>query len=257
MTDLPWPGDPAAAWRRAVADAPAEPPARRRPPDLSDFATFTRLVPQRGEYLAMPVLYGVGGVFCVAVGLHLMRYQRPLDPFDGTVPAWLGLLAYWPPWFLMLALGAAALCWAPVSYVRGKRDHPRHLRELYERVRRDGILVQTFPCRLRLEATEGTEQAKIAVDARATDAQAARLHAAFGDWLDGVSGDPAATKAVRDRYGSSRRVLPATELFGPDAGGGYLVRGTVGSSWRVLLPSTADDGAVRWSIEGVRDPEHG
>ncbi|SDT30605.1 hypothetical protein [Jiangella sp. DSM 45060] len=252
MTQQPWPGDPAAAWRRAPIDGPAPPSRRPAPPDLSDFETFTRLLPHRGEYLAMPLMYGIGGAFCVAVGLHLMRYQRPLDPFDGTLPGWLGLIAYWPPWFLVLGLGVAWLCWAPMSYVRGKRDHPRRLRELYERINRDGIMVQTFLSTLRLEAHEGTDPSRIAIETRIGDTQAGRLHAAFHHWLDALRDDGDARTAAQERIGE-RRVLPATELFGPEAQGGYLIRATSINPWQVLLPETGDDGTVRWTIEGVRD----
>ncbi|SEE60436.1 hypothetical protein [Jiangella alba] len=248
MTQHSWPGDPAAAWRRTPADGPAPSSRRRNPPDLSDFETFTRLLPRRGEYLAMPVMYGVGGAFCLAVGLHLMRYQRPLDPFDGSAPAWLGLIAYWPPWFLLLGLGVAGLCWAPVSYVRGKRDHPRYLRELYERINREGIMVQTFLSTLRLEANEGTDPSRIAIETRAGDAQAGRLHAAFHTWLDVLRHDDDAREAAQKRIGS-RRVLPATELFGPEAEGGYLLRASSISQWQVLLP----DGPTNWQVEPVRN----
>ncbi|WP_116950461.1 hypothetical protein [Jiangella endophytica] len=132
--------------------------------------------------------------------------------------------------------------------MRGKRDHPRYLRELFVRINRDGTMVQTFLSTLRLEAHEGTDPSRIAVETRVGDAQAGRLFAAFHDWLDGLRHDGDATKAVRERFGS-RRVLPATELFGPEAEGGYLLRATAISQCLVLLPETADDGIEFGSVE--------
>lgn len=255
MTHETWAGDPAGAWRRAASTGPDPAPPRRQAPDLSDFETFARLVPQRGAYLAWPLMLLLFAAWSIGVGLYVRPYQAARTPIDREhvdepVATVLELLSMWPPWFLLLAVGAVLLVWAAVHCVRRRRDHPRYLRELYDEVRRDGVLVETFPSRLRLGADEGTEPAEIAIDVRVTDTQAVRLRSAFGDWLDGVRHDPAATRAVRDRYGSSRRVLPATELFGPEADGGYLLRGAATSSWRILLP----DDAATWRVETVRDP---
>ncbi|WP_157553329.1 hypothetical protein [Jiangella gansuensis] len=206
-------------WRAAASTT--RPPRRRQAPDLSDFETFARLVPQRGAYLAWPLMLLLFAAWSIGVGLYLRPYQTARTPIDREhvdepVATVFELLSMWPPWSLLLAVGAVLLVWAPVHYLRRRHDHPRYLRELYDEVRRDGVLVETFPSRLRLEADEGTAPAEIAIDVRVTDAQAVRLHSAFGDWLDGVRHDPAAIKAV----GSLRILSPGAAGHGAVRPGG-------------------------------------
>ncbi|WP_026931409.1 hypothetical protein [Glycomyces tenuis] len=228
----PWPGGPDAVWAASAGtSAQHRPPA----PDVSGFDDFARRVAPREAALLSALLFvflGVGLlVYAIVVASLMPELPEGLDGFDAVV---LNLMKW--HWVVSLVVGAwSLLVTAPRTYLKDKRDHPGETRALYEASLDRGVVCEVFATRFKVPGSDGWDRTVIGIDARLDGERAARIRRAFTDWFAAVQSDVRTDKEVSKRHGG-RDVLPAEDVFGPEAAGGYLIRqSVVGTGWMMLI----------------------
>ncbi len=222
------PGDPATVWGQA-AERPVTDLVRRRevprPESVEEVAKWEdpdglgkfelSYAPAIWVLLPLAALgYLVWGTITNAEG----------HDWAGTV---FGESVHGPPWtlwlvwagvgtWLLIALGVLVLRASLTSEVRGDNQW------IFEH----GIPHTIHRSPFTRDGGEGfTSPTLIAIDHRADDAQAARIHQALHAWLSDA--------AVQEHltHGSlrqPRQVVPTQEIFGPDAKGGYYLESAPG-----------------------------
>lgn len=256
-TAKPWPCDPEAAWAAAT---PTDAPARRTPPDISDFDDFKQLAAPGKSAGASAAILTVAGVFFLAMGIVLLAFRpESSDGTDGGFFAGVLFVFRWY-WVAPFAVAVWFLLSAPRAYRKESRDYPMETRDLYEASRVRGVTVETCSARFRIyDASEGTVEAEIGVDVRLDAAQAERIRQAFRTWFEQLKADRTSTGQMRDQHGP-KDVRPAEDFFGPEAVGGYLMRQIYAPERFVLLvpdPPHSTEAWARWRIKSRRAPSEG
>ncbi|WKG05846.1 hypothetical protein [Mycolicibacterium sp. HK-90] len=105
-------------------------------------------------------------------------------------------------------------------------------RRFYDRVMRGGLLCDVYP------AGFPDAKAAILIDARLSDAQAARVQHTIVSWLGWLAENPSAAAQAGDLFADGP-IRGADELAGPGAGGGFLVARDKNpyQGWRLILPA--------------------
>ncbi|WP_051393198.1 hypothetical protein [Glycomyces arizonensis] len=242
----PWPGGPDAIWAASANTAPApRPPA----PDVTGFDDFVRRAAPSEPGLFGPVVFAVLGAIFLVYAFVFRAYMPEFpDDVDGAVAVILFLAAW--NWLGALALGVWCLITAPRTYYRDRRDHPGEVRALYAASLDRGVVCELFPTGFKVLGGDGWDPTVIGVDARLDEAAAARVRRAFADWFAAVEGDKRTDREVAHRH-NGRDVLPAEEVFGREAEGGYLIRGDYRRGrWALLI---ADPPATKrsWSVLAI------
>lgn len=158
-------------------------------------------------------------------------------------------------WSIFLWASAGfAFAVAGAGYVRGTPALPFASRRVYGRMlTRPHVLGEVFPARSattaippRGEADDPMHEIGVVVDTVLGSEEAARLRRAFTLWFTTLDDEPVACRAVRARFGSATIVM-SEEIFGPNARGGFLVRGARPDlpGWRLLI--AADPGYTTYN----------
>lgn len=220
----PWPADPASAWAEAVRSPGhivrlADPP-RIDGADADSIADW--LGAQRSPLPIFALAGAVAGAILV-VGLSLGVF--PLSGRGGT-PAWL----QWAGGVALLIASAALWAW---EARRRRRRPPLEIPPVRM------VLCELHPTAFRIHDGDGYLGTCVAIDAEASDAQAATIRTAFRVWLARLHADPDAAKSARDELWQPPgvNVFASEEIFGPEAVGGYLVRSPnrPADGWGLLL----------------------
>ncbi|SDE53332.1 hypothetical protein SAMN05216270_12714 [Glycomyces harbinensis] len=254
----PWPGDPAAIWAASApesAPAPAPASAARsastEPPDLSRLEDFARRAASPMPGPASAILFAIVGVGAIVYALVIPSIV-PEPPEDAQGFYGLFLFALRWHWIAPLMIGVWCLIHAPQIYRKDRRDHPREVRELYDAYRDRGILCETFPTDLKVLGGDGWYDAVIGIDVRTDPARAAQVKRAFRTWFAELASDAKAAQAMRSRNGE-HAVRPATDIFGSEAEGGYLIRQSHWHGrWTLLIPDPPNS-VERWARLNIVD----
>ncbi|MCD0442371.1 hypothetical protein LO763_01855 [Glycomyces sp. A-F 0318] len=249
-TAKPWPGDPEAVWAAAAHPLPRE--ALRpmsAPPDVAGFDDFAaRVAPRPG--IASAIISLIAGIFFSAEGIALLALRPDWRPDDAEGFEAVFFFALHWHWLPAIAAGLWFLFSAPRIYRREYREHPGEVRALYEAFHDRGVLCELFSTPYKVQSGDGWAAAALAVDVRLPPERAARVRRAFKAWFAVLADDKRADKEAADLH-RGRDVLEATELFGPEAEGGYLVHSGFMETWTVLIPDPPG-GKKRWERLGVR-----
>lgn len=240
-TYAPWPGRSDVAWSaaEALSTSPSSRPEQRRvAPDIATLDGFRRHVrtPFSEGFLLCAVLGGLTGALLLiyAVGPASVHVRNP------TLAA---VIRYGAIVALVISL-IGCVCGAPVSPLSSRLAHAR-MRA------RPHILGHVYPAksrtgtwRFRVEAGEGLQDTAVVIDTVLEADSAARLLEAFDVWFETLENDRLADRGAQLRFGSAT-IVATSDIFGPEATGGYLVRDEHPDrgGWRLLisarpLPST-------------------
>lgn len=183
---------------------------------------------------------GVAVYILAAAGLPWQQRASSLAPFVYGLWAVVGLP------------GAIAWPWYTVSTVRDLRGRPRELRAAYDRWQQRGILTRSVPTGRSYQPRHDENPNSIYVLIRpGTDPRAAgRLRLSVRAWFRDL--DAAAAQA----FFSGRHVIPAEDIFGADAGGGFVTDRPTRNDWILLLPPArpgADWTRFQMSAETARE----
>jgi len=223
----PWPGDPGSAWAEAVrSPEPYDRLPGRPDVDPEGAASIADWIEDQRSLLPM-FAFVFAGVGAVLVG-GLLFGILPLSGSDRTKESvqWIGGTG--------LLIAAAALWAWEVARKRMQR----------ERASQDAPPIPTVVCELstttfHIHDGDGYGETCIAIDADASNAQAARLRTAFRIWLARLEADPEAASAARNEQWrpSGANAFAAQEIFGPQAAGGYIVRRPLppADGWGLLI----------------------
>lgn len=242
-----WPGDPHRAWQQSTGDARL--PRLAPPPRYSTFEEFLAAEPspQRAA--------GVIGIVGVSASVLLGGALLVAPPVVGTtgpgserVQGAL-VMAFWVVAVAALPLGL--LTWWPPR-------RRRLLRAQHARAVAIGVLCGVRPTELAIfRRDEGRTQFRLFVDARTSPAQASRIAAALDRWAAQITEEAGTDRPLgaaidfhmEDAWGL-RDAVRTEDLFGPDAGGAYLVATShPAGGWAVLIEMNAVDGDItpfRW-----------
>ncbi|KWX22935.1 hypothetical protein AFM11_18240 [Mycolicibacterium wolinskyi] len=181
-------------------------------------------------------------VFGSRVLLHPATPSPPATVGFGAFTAMLALLAWWKdhPTLLVGALGVAAAILVSVGcfwmwWVPARRE--RRLSRTHARALDYGVGAHAYRTRFtRPEESSQPRTTSLLIDERLPTFAASRLQHAVRDWLARVTAD-AAMNAEAVHLLGRRWVVPITEIFGPDAHGGWLVidQGEDDTPWRLLI----------------------
>lgn len=216
----------AAAWARSAGAS--ETVEVGLPPRVDGFEAFERVF-RDDEGLAwwvsvigwLLITGCAGGAAYVLASAGLPWQQRPsVAPFVYALWAIVGLP------------GAIAWPWYTVSTVRDIRGRPRELREAYDRWQQCGVLTRSVPTGRRYQPRHDENPNNIYILIRpGTDPHTAgRLRASIRDWFREVDVDAA------QALFSGRHVIPAEDIFGAEARGGFVTDRPTRNDWILLLP---------------------
>ncbi|MDV3123874.1 hypothetical protein M1247_02995 [Mycobacterium sp. 21AC1] len=228
-----WPADPASAWAQAVTSPmpiarPGEPPQIK---PLEEIAAKARQ-----QRVFVPTVALVFTVVGAVVVVGLLAGVFPLSGRNTSADV------QWVAGPLLLIAG-------PVLWIAHRSWRTREERRGFPPAR--GVLCEVYPTKFHVHDGDGYCLTSVAIDARTSDGQATKISAAFSIWLARLDSDEQAGSEARDAWQAGggkgiANVYGSEEFFGPEAAGGYLVRGTVRRSpWALLLD---------WRVPG--DPAH-
>lgn len=223
MAPRRWPADPASAWAQAVA-APVPKARYGNPPSIRPLEEVAANM--RRQLVAVPTIALTLTVVGVIVVGGLLVGVFPLSGRSTSVGV---------QWFA----GVVLLIVGPVLWI-GHRQWRKHEERVGFPPAR-GVLCEIYPTTFHIGDGDGWCLTSVAIDGRTADEQASRIVTAFRIWLARVEADKEADSAAKSAWNSGfrRRVInafAAEEIFGPEATGGYLVRGTASRSrWALLL----------------------
>lgn len=135
--------------------------------------------------------------------------------------------------------GVVLLVVGPVLWLGHRQWRKQEERQGFPPAR--GVLCEIYPTTFHIGDGDGWCLTSVAIDARTPDEQASRIATAFRIWLARLESDKEADSAAKNAWNSGfrRRIINAfasEEIFGPDAAGGYLIRGTASRSpWALML----------------------
>lgn len=203
-----WPGDPVSAWREA-GKSPQPYERLTDAPDLDGADAFSISDWVSAQRSPLPLLGTVFFLIGAALAVQLIVRTQT----DGPQSWWI-----WGSTAAMLGAGVVLWAWE-ISKRRARRIHPPLLPDA------ETVLCELHTTGFLVNHDDGYRETCVAIDAAASDAQAARIFTAFQIWLDALQSDPALTLAARSQWHPhAATVFAAEEIFGPDASGGFLVR---------------------------------
>ncbi|MBE5494641.1 Uncharacterised protein [Mycobacteroides abscessus subsp. abscessus] len=219
----PWPADPVSAWAQAVAAPAAKSRYGERPSirPLEEIAADVR--GQRVFVPAVALVFTVVGAILVG-GLLVGVFPRSGHSTSAGVQ-----------WFA----GVVLLIVGPALWLGHRQWRKYEERQGFPPAR--GVLCEIYPTSFHIGDGDGWCLTSVAIDARTPDEQVSRIATAFRIWLARLEADKEADSAAKNAWNSGfrRRIINAfasDEIFGPEASGGYLVRGTAKRSrWALLL----------------------
>ncbi|WP_030154851.1 hypothetical protein [Glycomyces sp. NRRL B-16210] len=228
-------GSPQRHWD-AAEGAPALAP--KTAPAVADLDDFTARVALRSPRWQGPVLLFAFAVVCAVCAVipdssFTSLSAETRGPLFGTLSA------------VLVAASAAVLFW-------DLRTRASAYREAYDRFAEYGITARSFLTPLNV-GHEQFEPAWVLIDADLPGPQAARLHAAFGSWIDAVVADRETAEHVRRWSRTTTDPYPSEKLFGPEAAGGFLTGNLHRSRWHLLIPSGPPGERTRWKIRSIHD----
>lgn len=219
----PWPADPASAWAQAVA-APAPVARHGEAPSITPLEEIAENMRRQRVFVpTVALVFTVVGVILVG---GLLAGVFPLSGRSTSAAV------QWTAGVVLLIVG-------PVLWIAHRQWRAYEERRGFPPAR--GVLCEIYPTAFHIGDGDGYCLTSVAIDARTSDEQAARIAAAFQLWLARLDADKQADTDATMAWGSKfrQRVVNAfasEEIFGPEAAGGYLVRGTAGRSpWALLL----------------------
>ncbi|MEU6860123.1 hypothetical protein AB0B28_14770 [Glycomyces sp. NPDC046736] len=230
------PGSPRHHWD-AAEHAPALPPETA--PAVADLDDFTAHVDLRGPRWQGPALLLGLAVFC-AIYAAVPGTGNLFDLSAEARRTALLVLAG-----VLTAAAAATLVW-------DLRTRANAYQRAYERFAKHGITARAFLTSLDV-GHEQFQPAWVLIDADLSEAQAARLHAAFDSWINAALADPETRDRVVRLHRTTIGVLPSEELFGPEAAGGFLAPPLSRSRWHVMIPSGPPGPKTRWKVFAIHD----
>lgn len=195
----------------------------RSAPIPADFADFAARVKIRDPRWQGPALLAGMAVFCVVYGAF-PNTGGLLDLSDQArrVALWAGAAVF-------VAAAVAVLAW-------DLRTRTEAVYRAFTRFCEDGSVARAFLTSLDV-GHEDFRPAWVLIDADLPADRAARLHAAFGAWLDAIRAEPETGRAVARWLRSEPGPVPSERLFGPDAAGGLLTGPLARSRWQVVIPA--------------------
>ncbi|WP_396909819.1 hypothetical protein [Mycolicibacterium sp.] len=218
-----WPADPASAWAQAVA-APVPKARYGEPPEIRPLEEIAANV-RRQRVLVPAVSLVLTVVGAILVG-GLLAGVFPLSGRNTSATVqWIG--------------GVVLLIVGPVLWLAHRQWRKHEERQGFPPAR--GVLCEIYATSFRIGDGDGWCDTSVAIDARTPDQQASRIVTAFRIWLARLEADKEVDSAAKDAWSSGfrRRIINAfasEEIFGPEAAGGYLIRGTASRSpWALLL----------------------
>lgn len=218
-----WPADPASAWAQAVA-APVPTARYGDPPSIKPLEKIAENMRRQRVFVPTIAL-----VLTVVGAVLLGGLLAGVLPLSGRSTS---AVVQWISGIVLLVSG-------PALWITHRQWRTRQERRGFPPAR--GVLCEIYPTTFRIGDGDGYCGTSVAIDARTPDEQASRIAAAFRIWLARLEADKEADSAAENAWGSGlrRRVVNAfasEEIFGPEAAGAYLVRGTAsGSRWALLL----------------------
>lgn len=251
-TPRSWPGDPAAAWAAAAgADGPelaAGRAARPSPPSLDTLEEVAAHLSPRitGYRLRALVLLLPGLVLGLVLVVRPGRMDALMDQGPTAIAAW--------------ALCVGLVLAAPVCWLVGRALFETRLRAASERALRDGVLCEVLDPGASRPMGTAFEGPQILLETDLDPLRAARIRQALASYAR-AEGTHRAFEAGPGEL--ARSVLTSAELFGPQAAGGYLVRGAglQAGAWALVLPAEAPlDPAAPYgdaTLIAVTDPPQG
>ncbi|WP_396911123.1 hypothetical protein [Mycolicibacterium sp.] len=219
----PWPADPASAWAQAVA-APTPKARYGKPPSIRPLEKIAANM--RRQRVLVPT---VALVFTVVGAILVGGLLVGVFPLSGRSTS---ATVQWTAGVVLLIVG-------PALWIGHRQWRKHEERRGFPPAR--GVLCEIYPTSFRIGDGDGWSDTSVAIDARTSDEQASRLATAFRIWLACLEADKEADSAAKNAWNSGfrRRIINAfasEEIFGPDAAGGYLIRGTARRSrWALLL----------------------
>lgn len=210
-----WPGEPHAAWQaasRAVQSLP-RPPL----PEWRDLDVFTRQVVLPPATPSPAGTVGAGIFFLVCAWLK---------DFRGFLGIGLSALA------IVLVLAGLYFLWLERArhQHRVRRVHARCLAHAV-----GGHAYRTSYAYIWSEGTTTDTTTSLLIDDRLPDDDAARLQYAVRLWLARVADQGLKAQVVKVH--ENRYAVPTSEIFGPEAVGGWLImdQGVDDTPWRLLI----------------------
>lgn len=218
------------------------------PPRVDSFEAFERVF-RDDEGLAWWVS-AIGWLLvtgCAGVAVYILAsaglpwQQRPsVAPFVYVL------------WVVVGLPGAIAWPWYTLSVVRDVRGRQRELRAAFERWQQSGVLARSVPTGRSYQPRHDENPYSIHILIRpGSDPQAAgRLRLSVRDWFRDLNADAA------QALFSGHHVIPAEDIFGAGARGGFVTDRPTRNDWILLLPPTrpgADWTRFQMSADTARD----
>ncbi|AKS35604.1 hypothetical protein [Mycolicibacterium goodii] len=213
-----WPGDPHAAWQQAARALASRSLPRPELPQWRDFDVFTRQVSLPP---ATPSPFGT-----VGAGLFFALCAW-LKDFRGFFGIGLAVLA------AVLVLAGFYFLWLE------RARHQQRVRRIHGRCLAHGVGCHAYRTSYAYIWAEGngTETTtSLLIDERLPGDDAVRLQQAVRIWLARVLANPG-LKAQVVKVHENRYAVPTSEIFGPQASGGWLTvdQGADDTPWRLLI----------------------
>ncbi len=218
-----WPADPASAWTQAVS-APVPKARYGEPPSIRPLEEIAANMRRQRVFVPTVAL-----VFTVVGAILVGGLLAGVFPLSGRSTSEA----------VQSIAGIVLLIVGPVLWIGHRQWRKHEERQGFPPAR--GVLCEIYPTTFHIGDGDGWCLTSVAIDARTADEQASRIVTAFRIWLARLEADKEAGYAAKDAWNSGfrRRIINAfasEEIFGPEAAGGYLVRGTAsGSRWALLL----------------------
>jgi hypothetical protein len=218
-----WPADPASAWQQAAA-SPVPIARPGEPPEITPLEEIAANVRRQRAFVPTVAL-----VFTVVGAVVVVGLLAGVFPLSGRSTS---ADVQWVAGPVLLVAG-------PVLWIAHRNWRTRAERRGFPPAR--GVLCEIYPTTFHVHDGDGHCLTSVAIDVRTSDRQAARIAAAFSIWLARLDSDDQAGSEAREAWQAGggqgiANVHGSEEFFGPEAAGGYLVRGTVGRSpWALLL----------------------
>lgn len=221
-----WP-DPASAWEQAVTSTEplAQPGA---PPEINPLEEIAANARQQRVFVPTVAL-----ILTVVGAVLVVGLLAGVFPLSGRSTS---AAVQWTAGPILLVAG-------PVLWIAHRSWRTREERRGFPPAR--GVLCEIYPTTFHIHDGDGDGDGycltSVAIDVRTSDGQATRIAAAFSIWLARLDSDEQAGSEARAAWQAGggkgiANVYGSEELFGPEAAGGYLVRGTAGRSpWALLL----------------------
>lgn len=241
----PWPADPPSAWAQA-SGSPVPIARHGEPPEIKPLEEIAENM--RRQRVIVPT---VALVFTVVGATLVGGLLAGVFPLSGR-PTSAGV--QWTAGVTLLIVG-------PALWIAHRQWRVREERRGFPLAR--GVLCEIYPTMFHIGDGDGYCLTSVAIDARTSDEQASRIAAAFRIWLARLDADKQDDTAAKIAWGSKFRqrvvnTFASEEIFGPEAAGGYLVRGTASRSpWALLLEWRAPEdpahpmrGALVLAVDG-------